>query len=383
MNRCILHVGMPKTGTSSIQKTLYYGLDDPRYRYFAAGEITTSYCLVALAREGTLPFHSWGARGNDTAFVERTRRCYSRKLARCLRQVGNSGAALILSGEGCWIMTHSELSRLKALLNEGGFEVEVIAYVRHWKGYLESNAQQRVQLLSKFGGGKLPPMLQTVGAAMDYRQRIETLEAVFGRDRVRVRKFAAKEFPGGCVVRDFCHQVGITIDEKRIHEVNESLSMDAVRFLECYRRYGNRERSSGFWPPIHHHWLVTRLRSLRGPAFRIHSSVIEPMLEGLLEQRPWLEERLGAPFDEDLRKHDEGDCFREEEDLYRFREESLRWLVAQTGASQPLVGRGEALARQVGALIHRLRHQVPSRSILAASAASRFRMLWTRYTRGR
>jgi hypothetical protein len=107
------------------------------------------------------------------------------------------------------------------------------------------------------------------------------------------------------------------------------------------------------------------------------------MLEGLLEQRPWLEERLGAPFDEDLRTHDEGDCFREEEDLYRFREESLRWLVEQTGASQPLVGQGEALARQVGALIHRLRHQVPSRSILAASAASRFRMLWTRYTRGR
>jgi hypothetical protein len=72
---------------------------------------------------------------------------------------------------------------------------------------------------------------------------------------------ATKEFPGGCVVRDFYQQVGITIDKKRIQQVNESLSMDAVRFLECYRRYGNRERSSGFWPPIHHHWLVTRLRA--------------------------------------------------------------------------------------------------------------------------
>jgi hypothetical protein len=78
-----------------------------------------------------------------------------------------------------------------------------------------------------------------------------------------------------------------------------------------------------------------------------------------------------------------GTAFAKKRTCIAFGEESLRWLVEQTGASQPLVGQGEALARQVGALIHRLRHQVPSRSILAASAASRFRMLWTRYTRGR
>ena len=50
MERCILHVGMPKTGTSSIQETLYHGLKDPRFRYISLerGRTATNRALTVL-----------------------------------------------------------------------------------------------------------------------------------------------------------------------------------------------------------------------------------------------------------------------------------------------------------------------------------------------
>lgn len=48
VTRCWLHIGMPKTGTSSIQETLYYELIDPGFVYCGFGEINGSYALSAF-----------------------------------------------------------------------------------------------------------------------------------------------------------------------------------------------------------------------------------------------------------------------------------------------------------------------------------------------
>ena len=48
MNHCIFHIGMHKTGTSSIQESLYYGLRDPSFLYFGFGEPNGSRGLKTL-----------------------------------------------------------------------------------------------------------------------------------------------------------------------------------------------------------------------------------------------------------------------------------------------------------------------------------------------
>ena len=48
MAACILHVGMPKTGTTSIQESLYHGLDDPAFRYIGLGWTNSASYLVPL-----------------------------------------------------------------------------------------------------------------------------------------------------------------------------------------------------------------------------------------------------------------------------------------------------------------------------------------------
>jgi len=44
----ILHVGMPRTGTSAIQESLYYALNNPETPYFSFDETKTSATLNAL-----------------------------------------------------------------------------------------------------------------------------------------------------------------------------------------------------------------------------------------------------------------------------------------------------------------------------------------------
>ncbi len=53
---CVLHVGMPKTGSSSIQSTLFFGLDNTSHRYIGFGEINGSRALKTLVGENPEKF---------------------------------------------------------------------------------------------------------------------------------------------------------------------------------------------------------------------------------------------------------------------------------------------------------------------------------------
>ena len=56
MPSCILHVGMPKTGTSSIQESLLFGLSDPRFRYISFGDPNAGEFLESLFGDETPGF---------------------------------------------------------------------------------------------------------------------------------------------------------------------------------------------------------------------------------------------------------------------------------------------------------------------------------------
>lgn len=385
MNRCIVHVGMPKTGTTSIQETLFFGLDDPRFTYVSGGDLNAARAILLLCTQRVPQAHLFGASGRDPAYRERRRRAYARKIEAELRRARDRGLQPVLSAEFCWKMSEAELRGLRSLLDGEGFEVQVVAYVRLWKEWIESNYQQRCLTACMYGS---PPWNVDFAPAfpceLDYRERIETLDRVFGRGNVLVRKFDRRDFPDGDAVRDFCRQVGISIPGSRIRRANESLSLAATKLLAAYGRFSNREAAGGHLCRWQHGWLSRRLQELRGPSLRLHSSLVSPLVEPLLPQLDWLEERLGSSMREDLRAHDDdGDCIRDDEDLLSFGEESLRWLAGHVGADVPEAAHGEEAARQVGELVHHLRHRFPGVAILGRSVRAAAERTWVRWTKER
>jgi hypothetical protein len=284
-----------------------------------------------------------------------------------------AGVQPILSAECGWGMNRIELERIRDFMADRGYIVRIVAYLRTWKQWLESNFKQRISMnLSAF---QITP---ASFSKIDYRMRIETLESVFGKDQVQVFKYDPGLFPEKCVVRHFCQQMGIRLDFAQIRRANDSLSLPALRLLYAYRKFGPGH-GIGAVAMAENSWLLHRLHELPGPALRFHSSIVEPVISTLLPQIPWLEERLGVPFTEDLFRYDHEFCIRTESDLFDFDKESLAWLAAATHSHPVYPVTGESAARSVAAQMHRLRrsrHLRMQMGRLARPVLSRLRRLW-------
>ncbi len=355
MNHCIFHIGMHKTGTSSIQESLYYGLRDPSFLYFGFGEPNGSRGLKTLF--GDEPEQVMGNKklGLSGERLHRYRRSLLGQLERAMQRASTLGNTLILSAEDAWHMSTDELSRFLRFMEASQFSVKVILYLRPWKPWLESWFQQRIRV-----GWRNLQLVPENLQYLSYRNRILALEAIFGIGQVQLVKFDPAYFPGGCVVEDFFRRLGIRFDPARIRRVNESLSLPATRLLYTYYKLGPGFGVGRFSVLSHNLMAHVALARLKGPPVRFHSSLVASLLAELEAERSWVAERLGVPFDEDIEKDDQGECIRNESDLYRYDRGSLEWLAASIGCSpsdDPV---------EVAAQMHRLRHRPSFKNLVFA-----------------
>ena len=327
MHPCIFHIGMPKTGTSSIQESLYYGLQDPNFRYvdLGQGQINVCRALVTLFCDAPEKYHYHQQLNLSVEDVNRSRQSLQWKLQQTLEKAKTLGQTVILSAEEGWRMKKHELLRLRDFLAADDFGVKVVAYLRSWKPWLESIFQQEV----KMGiGAEL--ILPTAVDDLAYCNHVQILEDVFGTDRVEIYLYQPQSFPDGCVVKDSCHRLGIRFDPHQIHRANDSLTLPAIQLLYTYRKlrpaFGTGRQA------LFTDWILRRrLTELSGTAIRFHSSLVEPVVQALADQILWLEQRLGYRFDADIRRDDKTACIRHESDLFRYDRDSLEWLAAATG----------------------------------------------------
>lgn len=216
-----------------------------------------------------------------------------------MAKAASLGQTLILSAESGWYMKPPELQRLREYMENRGYSVKVVVYLRPWKSWLESHFQQGV----KIGNDRvieLPP--RSFFKLLVYRDRLQILEAVFGTDQVDAHNYHPKIFPNGCIVQDFCQGLGINLDPVQIRLTNESLSLSAIKLLYTYRKLGPGF-GRGKWAVLSNNLLAyIALVQLPGAPVRFHSSLVEPLLKELTLQRPWLEQRLGCRFDADIYK---------------------------------------------------------------------------------
>ena len=248
---CILHIGMHKTGTSSIQATLFhnreyllktYGVYYPgahmNHGYLAAGYVDKpeaflpSIHFVGYQLEARL---SWAEN------------CQKKILALVQDQTIQT---LVLSGEAFSMLTLEEAKRFITDIKKGFDQIDVHIYVREPYGFASSAAQQKIKAGATRENIDYDTLTNPTSFPKErslnkpdfcvlprYRFRIEKYQTLVGRKNVHIHSFEKDRFKGGDVVQDFL-SVALKIDDNQIdlETSNEGLDSGMVEVLEAINR---------------------------------------------------------------------------------------------------------------------------------------------------
>lgn len=333
-SRCIIHVGMHKSGSTSIQRTLD-GFEDENFSYASIGSPANhSLAIHSLFASQSARHHLHQRASRDAGAIAEFNDAVEAALADSITRAGRR--ALVISGEDIGLLSRSDLSALADYFRARFETVEIVAYVRPPVSFMASAFQEHV----KWGLREFNPRRH----CRSYRESFLKFDHVFGRENVHLWKFDPKHFPNGCVVEDFCRRLGLATP-KKIVRLNESLSRQAVGLLYTYFQFAEAEDRSTMLGPK----AMELGQLIGGDKFRFSPKVTRPILQANRHDREWIEARLGESLAEDFdESQDEG--VREEADLLRHDEATLVKLLSALGCS-PAEAKQLQTPREVAELV--------------------------------
>ena len=245
MKRAILHIGTEKTGTTSIQKSLY----ENRIQLAAKGKLfpasagfISNQNLVVYGKQA--PEQDLAPPQldvSDTAELAAWKSQFVQKhCAEVLAfQERHEHSTLIYSAEHLQsrLTTVSEIKRIARLMRPLFDQIDVVVYLRRQDLYALSAHSTSVR------GGKQDGFafeeINAQGPYYNYRLLVENWSKVFGADALQVRLFERSRMHGNDVVSDFHSVTGIDklgIELVTPEPVNEALSYTALCVLREFNK---------------------------------------------------------------------------------------------------------------------------------------------------
>lgn len=219
----ILHAGLHKTGSTSIQATLN-GYDDGEMKYARLGSANHSKFLdhVFSTDQTEKWWHEEGAQE-----LERWR-------AKVMRELDSKWRRLVFSAERLSTLGEKDAAAMLETLRPYAARIRFIAYARDPASYIASSLQQRI----KFGSAEF----RLPNQRPFFRERLAHYFELLPRDAVDIVPFLTFSEKNRDVVEDFCARIGAKVPPERIVRNNESLSAEAVRLVYIWNREGGDKR---------------------------------------------------------------------------------------------------------------------------------------------
>lgn len=285
IEEAIVHVGMHKTGSSSIQDTLSQ-ITMPEVEYLSLNSPNHSGFLATLLSDAPQKHHSHSRNARSVEQVQALKDAYTRKFHHALKTVKKP--RVLISAEYLSRPTEKldELKKLQNILLKYCRRIRVIGYVRPPYGYIQSDFQQQLK-----GGGSLD--LNDLKIYPHYRRRFEKMDIVFGKENVELITFKSEMLHNNDVVQDFVRRVGIKLGANQIVRTNESISLEATSILYVFRRFGRKV--AGYEGFNHDNsLLIETLSKVGNQKLLLSGSLLAPELKDKQSDINWVSERLGA-----------------------------------------------------------------------------------------
>lgn len=287
-----IHIGLHKTGTTSIQTTMFENREqlrahDVHYLGVCANHTNALFPLVRRR----MSLFNWRRLTNANSEAEGRQRNDDTDHAIRAELANVTCSRVVISGEGLSKLRKPEVVALKEKLSPFALNFRIIVYVRDPYSYINSVFQQYVRLGWTFDElAANPPLPQY--------DRIETFIRVFGRENVDIRVFSEDRFVGGNLIADFLSAIGVEpalADTLKIIRANVGLSHEATLLLneinKCHPRLPRQQVNSARSTR-----LTKWLSGVPGRPFRCPRVVLEAATPKFANDLRWLRETVGEPL---------------------------------------------------------------------------------------
>lgn len=295
--RIFLHIGLHKTGSSAIQKSLHESralLKTHGILYPDLG-VNHSHRIVSAFCNNPESYHLNIRRGISGPYLDEFNLNTRQRLQVALN--APEFDSIVLSGEGMgWLPTEGVQALRKACEGRDR-QFRLIAYLRDAPSMIASVIQERVK-----HGGELPADV-TDDAWLGYRRWLDSYIEVFGKDSFVFKKYE----PASTTPDELLSGFFSAIEHPEISGVvtpvrtNLSLSAPAVHILDAYNRlfplYADSTTRREFNPDrVEARGIkgpVAWLRGVGGPVFSVDPELIEGIVRENREEIAWAEELSG------------------------------------------------------------------------------------------
>lgn len=291
--RIVVHLGMHKTGSSTIQEYLYRTpVPGAVYARSSSPNHSSLFVLLFDDPENLPKYHGFRARGPDfVADLPAQRRKARAALEAQLDALAGTDCTLIFSGEDISSPRFGAArARMHAFFRRWSDDLSAIAYVRSPLSYCVSAFQQQLK-------GAHPVDPGFARAWPRYRGRFEQIDSLFGRENVQLRRFAPEALKGGDVLEDFADRLGLSLPPRTAPlRVNESLGLEATALLYVQRRLGRKLAGAPPGPQRVNPAFVELLRGVGRRRFTFAPAVWDEVVAANRADLDWMERRLGEPL---------------------------------------------------------------------------------------
>ena len=277
--RLVIHAGMHKTGSTSIQAALAKNKMRGVHvlKLIKPNHSLANVLLFEDKPETYFAFRKQGATAEDMAAQ---RHQLKRRLNRQLRR--RAEETFVFSAERISSAADKAIKRMHAKFEPIFSNLDVYAYVRAPDAFLASMMQQS----AKTGSDKFQLTWP------QYRKRFERLDRIFGREHVNLRLFDKSRFHGGDVVSDFAQWTDLPLTNKMDMQRNSSVSAAGFALIACLRRNHVQEAKSKE-SALREQQVVQALRHLESVPFALCPDLVAREIEKQADDLAWMEDRLG------------------------------------------------------------------------------------------
>lgn len=227
MTTIYLHIGMPKTGTTSLQKLLFYNrkkLLEQGYLYPITGtNISSKKGLKAYSHNSLVKMLNYNTDSQGEGFSQ----CESWE--ECKKEINTlaiKSKKVIISAEfftGPGIYNSSLIATIKNILED--YDTKIVIYLRRQDEFLIS---YYCYLITFFIRKDIKEFISEWKYMADYYRTLELWQDVFGVKNIIVRVFEKNQLKNGNLFEDFLAAVNINyeaIDLKSSQEIRENVSV--------------------------------------------------------------------------------------------------------------------------------------------------------------